>query len=565
MDYQRLIEDIKARTDIVDLISDYVDLRKTGANYKALCPFHSEKTPSFTVSPEKQIFHCFGCSAGGDIIGFIMKQDGIGFVEAVHSLAEKAGIKIKKDLHHNKESLQKREALLQIQKEALFFFVNNLKVSKIALDYLKNRGLSSQIIEVFSIGYSLDSRDELYRYLKSKGYSDEDILDSGVSKSGERGFYDIFRGRIIFPIFNIQSIPIAFGGRVINEALPKYLNSPETPIFKKGKNFYGINLAKDTITKQGYVIVVEGYLDVIMCYQYGFKNVIAPLGTSLTEDHVRIIKRYTKNVLLIFDSDNAGISAARRSLDIIFRNGLIAKVVLLPAGSDPDSFLKDHEAEEFKKILINAHDYINFMLTTGSNNAETLKEIYGTLSKISEPILKSKLLSEFADKASLSETILREEIKKFKRGKATLSNKHNDMRIKSAEDILLGIYISFPDMTEIIKETLDVNDIENPLIKKVFYTLLKQNGGVSIANLSSICNKDEISYISGLIIEPLIDKENIEENIRDCIKSIKRKSITKNLNILEEKIRHAESLSDEEELRNLLIEKQKILQLIRKY
>ncbi len=559
MNNQRIIEDIKTQTDIVDLISNYVDIKKTGSNYKALCPFHSERTPSFVVNPEKQIFHCFGCGEGGDIISFIMKQEGLSFIESVHLLAEKAGIKISRDLRSTKESSQKRDALLQIQKNGMHYFIDALKKSRNARKYLHDRGLSNETIETFSIGFAPDKRDALYRVLKKESFSDTDLVDSGVVRWSENGYQDVFRGRIMFPIFNLHGNPIAFGGRIIYQGMPKYLNSSETLLFKKGETLFGLHLTKKDVMKKGYAIIVEGYFDVIACFQYGVKNVFATLGTSLTENHVRMIKRYTKNILLIFDGDTAGISAAKRSLDTIFRNGLVAKVLLLPENSDPDSFLKSHGETEFQKMISKAQDFIDFMLSTGGNNIDTLRDIFNTLSHVQDAILKSKLLTELADKASVSEAILREEMGKFKQNKRSLPLEQKKPQIKSAEEILLGIYLSFPEMAEMINEHLNPGVIDNPLIKKIFDALYSQKGKVSIATLSSTLKKEEMAYVSGLVIDPFIDKDHIEKNIEDCIKNVKKKNIMKTLHHLEHRIKLAESTKNEEELRSLLIEKQTIL------
>jgi len=559
MDNQRIIEDIKSRIDIVDFISNYVDLKKTGRNYKALCPFHSERTPSFVVNPEKQVFHCFGCGTGGDIIGFTMKQEGLSFIESVHLLAEKAGIKISRDQRSTEESIQRRDILLRIQKDAMHHFIDSLKKSDKALKYLYNRGLSDTTIKTFSIGYAPDQRDALYRLLKREGFSDTDLVDSGVVKGVENGYQDVFRGRIMFPIFNLHGKPVAFGGRVIDEGMPKYLNSSETPLFKKGETLFGLHLTRNDIMKKGFAIIVEGYLDMIACFQHGITNVFATLGTSLTENHVKMIKRYTKSILLIFDGDPAGISAAKRSLDTIFSYGLVARVLLLPENSDPDSFLKSHGETEFQKMISRAQDFIDFMLSTGGNTMDTLRDIFHTLSHVQDAILKSKLLSDLADKASISEAILREEMGKVKKNKKPLPSEQKKTQIKSAEEILLGIYLSFPEMTDRIHEHLNPGDIDNPLIKKIFHDLYTRKGKVSLSGLSSMLTKEEMAYVSGMMIDPFIDQDHIEKNIKDCIKNIQKKNIMKTLHLLEHRIKLAESTKNEEALRSLLIEKQTIL------
>jgi len=321
-----IVEDIKLRIDIVDLIAEHVDLKRAGQNYKGLCPFHSEKTPSFMVSPSKQIFHCFGCNKGGDIFSFLMSSEGMTFQEAVSYLAQKAGINLEvRSLPPNvfiggqkpapagfKQGLEIRsgikESLFAIYKEALIFFHNNLKFSKQTISYLNERGLNNETIEKFSLGYSKNEKDSLFNHLKSKGFTVEHIKTSGIVNANEHGIYDFFRDRLMFPIFDLQGRGVAFGGRIMSllKNAPKYINSPDSIIFKKGDLTYGLNIAKNSITQKGYAIITEGYMDVIMCHQYGIANAVAPLGTALTPGHLKKIKRFTDKVLLVFDGDAAG-------------------------------------------------------------------------------------------------------------------------------------------------------------------------------------------------------------------------------------------------------------------
>jgi DNA primase len=350
MKFERLLEEIRSKVDIVDFISDYVPLKKSGQNYKALCPFHAEKTPSFMVSQPKQIFHCFGCGAGGDVVSFLMKHETLSFNEAVQVIAKKAGIKIG-EFAYDKDRAEKREKLLAINREAAQFFIKNLLNSETAQDYLKKRGTEDSSIRAFSIGYAPPKRDSLMKYLKKTGYTDSLIKDAGLIVSDERGIRDVFRGRIIFPIYNYQHDIVAFGGRVLDDSLPKYLNSPETEIFKKGDTLFGLNLAKEEIRKKGYAVLVEGYLDTIICHQYGFKNTVAPLGTALTSKQLQRLKPVANKVVLVFDSDAAGVAAAKRSLEILSECNFRAKVLLLPEGEDPDSFLRKKAASLLKGCL----------------------------------------------------------------------------------------------------------------------------------------------------------------------------------------------------------------------
>ncbi|MDH5203902.1 MAG: DNA primase, partial [Nitrospirota bacterium] len=370
MKSDRLLEEIKYKIDIVEFISDYVNLKKSGQNYKALCPFHPEKTPSFMVSQSKQIFHCFGCGIGGDVVSFLMKHENLSFGEALRYIARKAGIKIT-DFTVSKDFYEKRDKILHVNKEAMNYFIKTLNVSEAARAYLKKRGIHEESIHNFCIGYAPDEKDSLFKYLKKMGFSDSLIKDAGLGLSDERGYRDVFRKRIIFPIFNYQNDVVAFGGRVMDSSLPKYLNTPETEVFKKGEALFALNLAKEEIRKKGYAIVVEGYLDAIVCHQYGFKTTVAPLGTALTssyseqkhqhspdshlqrlhKQHLQWLKPLTGKVVLVFDSDEAGVAAAKRSLSILSECDFRIKILLLPKGEDPDSFLRKNGEQNFKKLL----------------------------------------------------------------------------------------------------------------------------------------------------------------------------------------------------------------------
>ncbi len=553
MDYQTVIEEIKSRIDIVDFISDFIDLKKKGNSYKALCPFHAEKTPSFVVNPDKQIFHCFGCGAGGDIIGFVMKEEGSGFVEAVRFLAERCGINIAGSAPRDKGALQRRERLFEIQKRGMSFFVDTLRKTSHAMEYLLKRGLSREIIERFSIGFSLERWDGLMKYLAGKGFTNSEISQSGlVVVKDNKNAYDVFRGRIIFPIIEMNGKTVGFGGRVMDTGMPKYLNSPETDIFKKGRLLFGLNMAKESIQKRGYIMVVEGYFDVVVCHQYGFENTVAPLGTSLTEQHVRLIKRYTNNMLILFDGDQAGISAARRAMDMSCRQGMSAKALLLPKDSDPDSFLNAYGAEKFERLFSGALDYIDFMLKTGGEGIDNIREIYRVLQGVGDSVAKSKMVSELADRTSMSETILREDMSRGKKGGEIRSSVPNIRKIKGPEEILLGIYISRPEMVKIINDLFSETEPEHPFVKKLFRTFKTQNIKPSFDSLPSFCSEEEISSISRLLIDSEADDETIEKTVNDCIRKVRKER-------LEKKIKLAESQQNIEELQKLLMEKREFI------
>lgn len=553
------IEEIKSRIDIVDFLSDYVSLKKAGQNYKGLCPFHSEKTPSFMVSPSKQIFHCFGCNKGGDIFTFLMMYEKMTFSEAVSFLAEKANVTVRGVKDTNAKST--KEVLFSIYKEASLFFSGNLKKFKDAMNYLKERKINSDSIDMFSIGYSNKEKDSLFNHLKKRGYPLDDIKRSGLVIFGKSGVYDFFRDRLIFPIFDLQNRVVAFGGRIISEQknAPKYINSPDTMIFKKGELNYGLNIAKNFISEKGYAIIVEGYLDVITCHQYGVKNAVAPLGTALTLDQLKRIKKFSNNILLLFDGDSAGISAAKRALKLCYAESLTTKLLLLPAGEDPDSFLRRHGEKEFKKLLGRSISPIEFLLSlSGNRKRDSVREAISLIATCPDPIQKEEELKELAERTKISELTIREEIKNIHKNykkDQRVKDKENELKDKD-ELVLLNIAISFPEKAKYILSCIDLGSINNPLIKNIFEqfkTLGLEEGVPSFEKLFLRCSDEEKKILTKLSLSPDIDSENIDKIIKDCLKTI-------NLKKLQMQIKYAIETEDAKLLNHLFSEKRRIME-----
>ncbi len=361
-----IIEDVRMKNDIVDVISQYVKLTRKGNSYYGLCPFHNEKSPSFSVTPSKQMYYCFGCGAGGNVYTFIMEYENYSFGEALSYLASRAGVELPKIEYSReaKEKSERRAALLQINKTAAQFYYAQLRREngRPGWDYLTGRGLSEETIRKFGLGYSDQYSNSLYRYLKSKNYSDELLRESGLFNVDERrGMYDKFWNRVIFPIMDVNSRVVGFGGRVMGDGKPKYLNSPETQIFDKSRNLYGLHAARSS--RKNYLILCEGYMDVISMHQAGFTNAVASLGTSLTSGHASLLKRYTNEVLLLYDSDDAGVRAAVRAIPILRDAGLTSRVVNLKPCKDPDEFIKSLGAEAFEERLAQAEDSLMFRVS----------------------------------------------------------------------------------------------------------------------------------------------------------------------------------------------------------
>lgn len=349
-----IIREIAEKSDIYELVSQYVSLKKTGSSYTGLCPFHNEKTPSFSVSPQKGIFHCFGCGEGGNAIGFLMKIENISFYEAVKRLGEKANVEIPKadawDLQKSSERQKERDIIYEINKAAAERFYENLKSSKEGISYFKNRGIDGSWAKKFWLGYAKNGWDDIFEYLKSSGYTEGDILKSGMITGNDNGkYYDRFRNRVMFPIFDERDNIIGFGGRVLNDDKPKYLNSPESPVFSKGKNLFSLNIAKRTRTD--YVILVEGYMDVIALAMNGYLNTVATLGTAITPDQANILKKYFKEVVICYDSDSAGRTATNKAIKIMREAGVKCSVMYLSGGKDPDEYIKKMGKDSFNSAL----------------------------------------------------------------------------------------------------------------------------------------------------------------------------------------------------------------------
>jgi DNA primase len=392
-----IIKEVQDRADIVEIVSNYVSLKKRGENYVGLCPFHSEKTPSFNVSPKKQLFYCFGCGVGGNVFTFLMKKENWTFPEALRWLAERVGIKLPEEetLGKVSEVFKLKREILEINKMAAeYYHYNLLKTTEAerARHYLSSRGILAETVERFNLGYALPAWDGLINFMRSKGIGEDALLKAGlvIPKSSGRGFYDRFRDRIIFPIKDITGSVVGFGGRILDKGEPKYLNSPETPVFNKREHLYGLPMINKG---QSPIILVEGYMDCIMLHQHGFTQAVASLGTSLTEQQAKTLKRYTDEVAIAYDSDAAGQAATLRGVGVLVKEGLRVKVIDLPEGKDPDEFIKARGKEAFEELVKSAQNFIDYRLNSAKKGLD-LKSQEGKLKFIKRAVL---ILAEIED------------------------------------------------------------------------------------------------------------------------------------------------------------------------
>jgi DNA primase len=554
MKHEDLLEAVKARLDIVEILSDYISLKKSGINYKGLCPFHSEKTPSFMVHPGKQIFHCFGCGTGGDMVSFVMKQEAMSFPEALKSLAKRAGIRAE-DYWSDGGQGEKKEQLKEALKAAVEFYQAELKKNKQALEYLERRGISPEAAKRFSLGYAPPEWDRLYRHLK-KNFSDEVILQSGAAQRGQKGIYDFLRNRIIFPICGPHGDVIAMGGRVFladeEKSQPKYLNTSDSLLFKKGETLYGLDLAKDAVLKKGHAVLVEGYLDVIACHTHGFENAVAPLGTALTPGHLKKLKRFAGKIVLVFDGDAAGLSAAKRSLAIALEQDFRVKVAIMPAGEDPDSLLKAKGSQAFKRALGGSLTPMSFVLrNTGGTRVDVIRAGVELIAGATEPITREDLIKELSELGKIREEAIRQELKKRLTGLGGAYKGRNGLREEkqqqnppfrhSEETLLASVFMNLPEKRGFIISSMEGEGMEHI---REFLLRIKDAGPRELPEA-------EESLLARLQIEPGFSEPEAERTVLDCLRRIRLRG-------LDAKIKEARESQDLDLQKRLFREKEKL-------
>lgn len=556
-----LVEEIRLKNDIVDVISGYVKLQKKGSSYFGLCPFHNEKSPSFSVSRQKQMYYCFGCGAGGNVFTFIMEYENYTFTEALKFLAERVGVELPEIEYSNgaKEKANLKATLLEINKVAAKYFYAQLKTEKgkVAYTYLTDRGLSEETITAFGLGYSNIYSDDLYKYLKLQGYSDELLLKAGlISVSEKNGVYDKFWNRVMFPIMDVNNRVIGFGGRVMGKGEPKYLNSPETEVFDKSRNLYGLNRARTS--RKSYFLLCEGYMDVIALHQAGFTNAVASLGTAFTSGHASLIKRYVNEVYLTFDSDEAGTKAALRAIPILKEAGLTAKIIRMEPYKDPDEFIKNMGADAFEERINKARNGFLFSLEIlerdyDMNSPEGKTDFYNAVAKklieFEDNLERNNYIEAVAEKYRISVEDLRQKVAKtaIQAGHAIPATKPKQGMVKDrnkedgnvqSQKILLTWIIENNQIFTQIKKYITPNDFTKNLYKTVANLLYEQyeTGEINPAKVMNFFTDEEehreVASLFHTRIQKLETKAEQKKALKETIIRVKTHSVehaTRNL------------------------------------
>jgi len=584
---EEIIEEVRSRNDIVDIISGYIKLKKSGNSYFGLCPFHGEKTPSFHVIPDRQMYHCFGCGVSGNVYTFVMEYENYTFREAVEMLADRAGIALPK-MEYSKEAkaeAERKNTLLEINKLAANYFYYQLRQpqGQQGYEYLKKRKLSEETMKRFGLGYSNKTSDDLYRYLKdNKGYQDSILRETGLFTYSERGVFDKFWNRVMFPIMDVNSRVIGFGGRVMGDGEPKYLNSPETKIFEKSRNLYGLNYARTA--RKGYMLLCEGYMDVIALHQAGFTNAVASLGTALTERHASLLKRYTDTVILTYDSDGAGVKAALRAIPMLRAVGISTKVLNMRPWKDPDEFIKNLGAEEFEKRIGEARNSFLYEIDilrrdVDMEDPEQKTKFYNAaarkLLEFTEPLERNNYVEAVAREFYIPQDELKQLVNRLgMRGEAPAppktdepaaparpKKKGKDEGIRQSERLLLTWLIEDPSLFDMIEGKLGPEDFTEPLYRKAAEDVFQEHrkavdGKVNAAAILSRYIDDEGTYreVAALFNEDMRTPLEGEEHRKAFAETVRR--IKKNS--LDTRIRNA---TDIETLQKLIREQAELRRL----
>jgi len=575
---EKFLDELTERNDIVDVVSQYVRLTKrSGANQFGLCPFHSEKTPSFSVSADKQIYHCFGCGKGGGVINFIMEIENLSFQDAVAFLARRANLPMPAEAEN--EDTSRRKRLLELNRDAARFFYSELisPQGRPGQEYVARRGISAAMVKTFGLGYAPDSWSALMDAMRKKGHSEQDLFDAGLIKRGRSGGgYDTFRNRLMFPVIDVRGSVIGFSGRILGDGEPKYLNSPETPVFSKSHNLFALNLAKKS--KNGYIILTEGNIDVVSLHQAGFDSAVASLGTSLTQEQARLIARYTNEVVLCYDSDEAGKKAAQRGIGILERLDLKVRVLQLPGAKDPDEFIKKNGADAFRNVLEGSAGQVEYRLrvveeqnppTTDEGKVDYLKAAAALLASLPNAVEREVYAARVAEKAGVSRQAVGAEVERLRRRRLSEARRkeardqtrpaaaaqpaqkgirYDDPRSARAEEGLIRLVYLDPGLIR-GREMPDVSQFSSPLLGRFYGELLhRAQAGerISLGVLAGRFTPEEMSHFT-TVLAGTEDLSNADKALADYIQVItgRREEQEDDLRALAEKYRKTKGFTED--------------------
>lgn len=528
------IDELVARSDILDVVSDYVRLTPKGGSYWGLCPFHGEKTPSFHVRPDRQSYHCFGCGKGGGVVSFVMEVENLPYVDALRLLAKRAGMELPENT--GQRGYRKRGRLLELNKEAARYFHSQLHspVGREGLAYLQRRGLSRGILTRFGLGFAPNSWDSLIQAMGQKGYDKAELLEAGLVVNNQKGrIYDRFRGRVMFPIIDLRGDVIGFGGRVLGDGEPKYLNSPESPVFSKSRNLFALNLAKNT--KLGRIILTEGYMDTISLYQAGFDCAVASLGTALTADHAKLLSRFTKEAIICYDADGAGIQAANRAIPLLEKTGLKVRVLRVHGAKDPDEFLKKYGPDAFARLLDQSENYVDYNLRQLQDKydlddpvqkAEFARAGAEVLSRLDSPVEREVYAGQLAQTTGVGKDALLQEIKRCRSQRFYQAKKkqerrnltpvrqiqpkgrqmrYDNPRSARAEEGILRLLMLDSSLAGQVQD-LAPADFSSPVLGKIYAVLLdhlRQGRPLQLGNLEGELSGEQIQLLADILGQPV--------------------------------------------------------------
>lgn len=572
---EEFIEEVRLANEIIDVISEYISLKPRGKNFFGLCPFHNEKTPSFSVDPQKQLYHCFGCGEGGNVFNFIMAQERLDFIEAVKFLAERKGISLPGSLDkaEDEEAKRKRQELYKINRAAALFYHQNLlsKEGIHALEYLRSRGIANKTIRTFGLGYASDSWNSTMGYLINQGFDKDLLIQIGLVVEKGDSTYDRFRNRIMFPIIDHRDRVVGFGGRVMDDSLPKYLNSSESPIFNKSSILFGLNLAKRQ-RPVDHIIIVEGYLDVIALYEYGFHNVVASLGTALTQDQAKLLRRYTPNIYIAYDGDAAGQRATARGLDILKDAGCIVKVIKLPKGMDPDDILREHGVEYFNKLINNAVSLTDYKLEqlrsvydldNSEDKVEFATKAAEILVEVDNPLERDVYIQKLYTTTGFRPELIYRLIDQLESKKKPGLKRNvvgNNRYTKSVSKVKLGLPANIKAEKHLIRLMIESGEMARTIINQlgdiefedsihrevldIIKRLLEKDIEPHAAQILNYVQDHQRRCKLTEIFKLEMEYDNVDKYIKDCVDELRRYKLEKRGNYLKEQISKMEREGD---------------------